>query len=116
VGRRGLLHDLSRRSHAEKKPAAGNEQLFCHEHRERSAHRATNDAEALTPVLELVKAGVVARPARRGASLLGLMEGADNVAIRIEDADLRHLDARQIFLAARLTQQISRLEHGWCGE
>jgi len=35
------------------------------------------------------------------------VKGAYDVAVRIENADFRHFGARQIFLAARLTQQIS---------
>ena len=63
IGRRGLLHDLSRRGHADQKPAARNEQLFCDEHRERSADRTADYAEAFARVFEFEKIGVVARPA-----------------------------------------------------
>src|ERR1700726_1902134 len=104
IGRRPLLDDLPGRGHADQQPAAGGKQLLGQQHRKGGTYGAADDAEMLAPVLEFVEVGVVTRPPDRAAAPTALGERPDDIAVRVEQADLRYRRARQVFLPPRLPQ------------
>jgi hypothetical protein len=106
IGRRPLFEDLSGGGHAEEQAAAGDEELLGQQHGKRSAHRAADDAEGFSRMLELVEFSVVARPAIAPPDPSGFDERAQNIAVRIEQADLRNRGKWHILLPPRFAQQI----------
>src|SRR5262245_14696406 len=102
IGRWRLLHDLPRRRHADEKAASRDKELLGDEHREGGAHSAADDAQAFSRMLEFIQIGMVARPTERPTGPPGLDEHAYDVAVRIEDADLRHCSIGQVLLPPRL--------------
>lgn len=116
IGRRPLFEDLSGGGHAEEQAAAGDEELLGQQHGKRSAHRAADDAEGFSRMLELVEFSVVARPAIAPPDPSGFDERAQNIAVRIEQADLRNRGKWHILLPPRFAQQILRLEYRRRGE
>jgi hypothetical protein len=73
-------------------------------------HGAAYNAEMFVPVLEFVEVGVITRPTSRAADPPAPGERPDDIAVRVEQTDLRYSRARQVFLPPRLAQQIFRLE------
>ena len=64
-----------------------------------------DDADGFSRQLKGVKLGVVARPGGEPMGLAGGVEVANDVAIRVENADRRHVQDRQILLTTRFAQQ-----------
>ena len=111
VGCRAGRHDLSRRGDADEQAAAGGEELLGHQHRERGADRTSDDAEELAVLRHRDEIGVVAGPFRQGPGPAGGLQVTHEVAIRIEDADLRHVSRWQGFLPPGFPQQVLGPEH-----
>ena len=105
-----MLHDLPSGGHADQQPTPRGKQLLGEQYREGGADGAADDTEMFTVLVEFVEIGVITRPTGRAMAQSGLGERADDIAVRVEQTDLRYCRARQIFLPPRLAQQIFRLE------
>src|SRR5262249_30987315 len=100
------------RGHADQQSTAGGKELLRHQHSEGRADRAADDAEAHALLFEAPKLCVIAGPVRQGGGPAGSPQMPQDIAVRIEDADLRHGVGSDVLLTARLAQQRRRGEDG----
>ena len=104
IRRRPLRHDLAGRGHADQKAAARDEQLLGQQHGKRRADGAADDAAPLCALLELVELGVIAGPGWRHRGPPFPPQHPQDVAVRVEHADLRNIGQRQTLLPACFPQ------------
>jgi len=97
--------DLASRSHTDEKLAARREQLFGDQDRKCRADRATNDATLASFVIKSIKIRVVAGPTGVALGASRSSQVPHDMAIWIENADLRDGGGGQALLATRFAQQ-----------
>ena len=114
IGRRSGRNDLPGRGEADQDAAAAGEQLFRDKHRKGRADRAADDARRSPAEWKFVQLAVIAGPGVGELRLAAALEAAHDIAVRIEDADVRHAGGRQALLPPRLAQQGDRLEYRGC--
>jgi hypothetical protein len=87
--------------------------LLGDQHGESGADRATHDAVFVPVMLKNVQLGVVAGPARMKAGASGSAQVPHDVAVRIENADIRNGDVGEPLLPSRFAQQAFGRESRW---
>ncbi len=101
------------RRHADEQLATGGEELFGHEYGEGGADGTANDADLPDAFkFERQKLGVVASPALMNMAKACSLQMADDIAVRVKNADIRHRQDRKPLLPTRLPQKRFRPEHG----
>jgi len=105
IGRRALRRDLTRRGDADQQIAAGGEHLLGHQHGEGGADGAADHADLVATEVEQPHLGVVADPSLMPPCAALGAESTHDVAVGVEQAELRHRDGRRTLLTARLAQQ-----------
>jgi hypothetical protein len=113
VRRRLQRRDLPRRCNADEQATSGSEQLFRDQHGEGCADGAADYADRQAAVFEEMEIGMVAGPAVMATHPPLPLELADDVAVRIQQADLGHRVDRDRPLAPRLAQQALGRERRW---
>ena len=114
IAERAVDHDEVRRRlhrknltcgrHADEKLAPRGKELFRDQDGECRADGATDDAVLEPLVIKSVEIGVITRLSRMPTSPSCRKQVADDVAVRIEDAQLRNGIDRKTLLSARLAQ------------
>jgi hypothetical protein len=79
-------------------------------HGVRGTHRAADDPVLPVAVIKAIHHAVIASPACDRPRAACSAQMAHNVAVRVEDANLRHRRVRDVLLAAGLAQQALRRE------
>jgi hypothetical protein len=102
---------LAGRGNADEEFAPSSEELFSNENGERGSDSPTDDSNCCTTPIEPIEIGVVARPGPVQFCLLRLNEILDDIAVRVEDSDLRNGFRGKPFLPTRFTQQRTRSKH-----
>src|SRR6266702_3756028 len=103
--------DLPGGGDAQQQSAATCEQLFRDQNGKRRADRAADDPDGLLRERERVERGVVAGPALETPRLAGSPEVANDVSVRVQNADERHIDGGETLLPPRFAQQRGRPEY-----
>jgi len=106
--------DLARRCEAQQKPAATCEQFFRDQDSEGCADNGANDADGLASKRKRVECSVVAGPSLEGACPPSAPEAANNIAVRVQDADGRDIDRGEPLLPPCFTQECCRAENRRC--
>lgn len=96
-----LCHELTPASHADDELATGCEQLLHDEHCECCADGATDDSELGPVLIEDIEIGVATDPSLVAEGAILRLQAPDDVAVRIENADVRNDVGREAFLPAR---------------
>ena len=86
--------DLTCGSDADQQVATAGEKFLRNEYSERCTYRATNNTDNLCANCECIEFGVITRPVVRWVCLTGSLKTADNVAVRVQDADWRGRSGR----------------------
>jgi hypothetical protein len=103
---------LACRCEAQQQSATTCKELFSNQDGEGRTHRASDDADCLSRQRDGIERRVVTGPAVKGTRLTRAPQIANDVAVRIKDADGRCLDAGQAFLPPRFAQQRRGPENG----
>jgi hypothetical protein len=112
IRRRAHRHDLPGGRDADQELAARCEQFLGDQHRVRGADGAADNSELNPVATEAVELRVIAGPSCFKPGLATGEQAAHDVAVRIEDADVRDAGVRNPLLPARFAQQIFRREGG----
>src|SRR5262249_4539563 len=96
---------LAGRGQTDERAASASEKLFRDQYRKRRANYAAKNANRLSAKGEGVEIGMIAGPSVEALCVPGSFEASQDVAVRIEDTDWRHIDDRQAFLAAGFAQK-----------